>query len=200
MKLRDTNPNLIDLSLEEFFKVVRWSTIFSLFPQIAEYYNSRLSMVYILNYYGMDYVTSGVDHMQVNCILIEHGSQDINKSARYYSYDRNTGEAKEGVWCFKCQKYLTPFWYLYKIEKEYKDVQIFDFFLWIKKVFRVDFPKDIVLDFDPDSFYTFEDVEGRQNVLSKFSYARSLRDLKGKDSKLYLESIVNLYQTMKIGS
>lgn len=199
MKLRDTNPNLSKVSLEEFFNVVRWGTIYSLFPQISEFYNNQLSMVLILNYYGLDYVVEGVDHMQVNCLLLEHGSQDFNKSARYYSYDRNTGEPKEGVWCFKCQKYLTPFWYLYKMEKEYKNVPIVEFFLWIKKVFRVDFPRDLILDFDPDSFYDFGESGEKQNIIAKFSYARSLRELKDKDPKLYLNNIVNLYKTMKIG-
>jgi hypothetical protein len=137
--------------------------------------------------------------MQVNCLLFEHGSNDFNKSARYYSYDRNTGEDKEGVFCFKCQKYLTPFWYLYKMEKDYRSVQIKDFFLFIKKIFRVDFPRHLILDFDPEAFYTFEDTEGRQGILSKFSYAKSLRGLRDSDSKMYLRSIVNLYQTMNIG-
>lgn len=199
MKLRNINPELADASLEEFFKKIQWGTVFSLLPQISEFYDNQLSMINVLKYYGLDYVVEGVDHMQVNCLLAEHGSNDFNKSARYYSYDRHTSDAKEGVFCFKCQKYLTPFWYLYKMERDYKSVQIKDFFLWIRRIFRVDFPRHLILDFDPDSFYTFEDVEEKQSILSKFSYAKSLRQLKDSDPKLYLRNIVSLYQTMNIG-
>lgn len=199
MKLRGINPKLSDVPLDQFFALVQWGTIFSLLPQIAEYYNNKLKMIYILRYYGLDYVYEGVDHMQVNCLWVEHGSSDINKSAKYYSYDRYTDNEQEGVYCFKCQKYLTPFWYLYKMEKDYKNVTIFDIFLWIKKIFRVDFPRDLVLDFDPDTFYNFGSSEDQQSLMAKFSYAKSLRKLKKSDSKIYLNNIVNLYQTMKIG-
>lgn len=199
MKLRDINPNLSDVSLHKFFELVQWGTIFNLLPQIAEYYDNKLNMIYILRYYGLDYVYEGVDHMQVNCLLVEHGSKDINKSARYYSYDRHSGNDKEGVFCFKCQKYLTPFWYLYKMEKDYKNLNIFEFFIWVKKIFRVDFPKDLILDFDPDSFYIFGSPEDAQNIRSKFSYAKSLRKLKEVEPKIYLNKIVDYYQTMKIG-
>lgn len=198
MKIRDLHPDLGRVSLDRFFEVVKWGTIYNLFPQIAEFYNSRLSMVRILNYYGMDYVTEGVDHMQVNCLLLEHGSDDFNKSARYFSYDRNTGDAKEGVYCYKCQKYLTPFWYLYAIEKERKKITLLEFFQFVKRIFRVDFPRNLVLDFDPDSYYTFDDVGERQNVLSLFSYAKSLRELK-RDPEIYLKSIIEFYRSMKIG-
>lgn len=187
------------MSLKDFFKAVQWGTIFNLFSQIAEYYDNALSMISILRYYGLDYVGEGEDHIQVNCLLVEHGSRDVNKSARYYSYDRNTGEPKEGVYCFKCQKYLTPFWYIHKLEKEYREISIIDFFLWIKVVFRVDFPRDLVLDFDPNTFYTFGDTESAQNRMAKFSYAKSLRSLKKNNPILYLENIVQLYQTMKVG-
>jgi len=200
MRLRDINPELSNLDLEEFFKAIQWGTVFSLLPQIAEYYNSKISMVYVLNYYGLDYVTSGIDHMQVHCLLLDHGTSDFNKSARFYTYDRNTGEPKEGVWCFKCQKYLTPFWYLYKMEKDFRSRGLLDFFILLRKIFRVDFPKDLILDFDPDSFYTFEGGEDRQNILSLFSYARSLRGMKQSDIKNYLSNLVNFYQTMKIGA
>lgn len=199
MKLRDLNPGLIDVPLDEFFNKIQWGTLFSLLPQISEYYDSRLSLVQILRFYGLDYVEQGVDHMQVNCLLVEHGSNDFNKSAKYYSYDRYTGEAKESVYCWKCQKKLTPFWYLFKMEKDQKGVHIMDFFKWVEKVFGVAFPRDLILDFDPSSFYTFDDIEEKQSVLSLFSYARSLRKLK-ENSMLYLTNIVNLYNTMKIGA
>lgn len=199
MKLRDLNPGLANVSLDEFFIKIQWGTLFSLLPQISEYYDSRLNMVQILHYYGLDYVEQGVDHMQVNCLWSEHGTNDFNKSAKYYSYDRHTGEAKEGVYCFKCQKYLTPFWYLFKMEKDQKGVHIMDFFKWVKRIFGVDFPRDLILDFDPNAFYTFDDIEEKQSMLSLFSYARSLRKMK-ENPMLYLTNIVNLYNTMKIGA
>jgi len=199
MKLKEINPKLKNLPTKEFLTTIQWSTIFNLLPQVAEYYNSRLSMIQVLNHYGMGLEGGDTDEIQVNCIFLEHGSEDRNKSARYYAYDRNTCEAKEGVYCFKCQKYYTTFWYLYKMEREYRNMDLINFFLWIKVQFGVDFPKDMVLDFDPDSFYTFDGPGDRQNILSLFSYAKTLREIKNNDPVLYLKSIVNLYQTMKIG-
>jgi hypothetical protein len=197
MKLRESNPNLKFLPIEEFINSVKWNIIFSLFAQIANYYDLKLSLISILNHYGLD-ISEGSEEIQIQCLFLEHGSEDRNKSARYYSYDRTTGEPKEGVYCFKCQKYYTPFWYLYKLEREYKKLNLIEFFVWINKIFKIDFPRDIILDFDPDIFYTFENLEEKHNFLELFNHAKNLRGLKNKDKEIYLRDLVNFYQTMKI--
>jgi hypothetical protein len=197
MKLKDSNPDIKYLPLKEFIDSVKWNTIFSMFSQIADYYDSRLSLISILNYYGLD-IDKGSEEIQVQCLFLEHGSEDRNKSARYYSYDRTTGEPKEGVYCFKCQKYYTSFWYLYKLEREYKKLNLLDFFLWVDKIFKVNFPKKLVLEFDPESFYSFENLEDKQNILDLFKYAKDLRRLKEENKNIYLGNLINFYQTMKI--
>jgi hypothetical protein len=142
----------------------------------------------VLRNYGVE-VVDGVDEQQVSCVFLEHGSHDRNKSARYFAYDREKANDDESVYCYKCCKRWTPFWYVYKYEKEYNGLKLTGMFPLMKKRFGVAFPRDILLDFDPEKHYTFEDTQEGEAIRLGLKRAIALREIKKRNLPIYLEKI-----------
>lgn len=193
MKLRDLNPELVKLNTEDLIQRVKYSYIFALMDQISEYYSESLALWKVLNYYGIPEPDAEIEQCQVSCLLVEHGSGDKHASARYFSFDRETGLRKEQVYCYKCSKILSSFWYIYKYEKDYHELNMKDVFIFIQKTFGVQFPKDLILEFDPEKFYTFDSEDDRITIMEKFNRADKIRDYKNTDIQVWLDSLINLY-------
>lgn len=193
MKLRDLKPELETASQGDFLRGVDFGNVFLLLPQIGQYYDTQITYARLLPYYGIHDVEVGSDVVQVNCILLEHGTADKNRSARYYAYDKNTGLPDEAIYCFKCQKALKPFWYLYKMEKDYHNRSLIEFFDFLLVTFGVSFPRDLLLDFDPETYFTFTESKNKLNILKLFDKAKEVRGIRSVDTLGYLNSLVALY-------
>ncbi len=97
--LANSSPYLAGVSLDEFFQKVDFKTyIHPLFNNIFDYYNQELELYQVLRFAGFNSLTSSSDQVQLPCILPEHGGEDVNNSARYYLFDRDTGHRIPGVY------------------------------------------------------------------------------------------------------
>lgn len=192
MKLKDLFPDLEKVSTEEFLEKIKGSTLIDMMSELVDHYNINLRLWEILNHYGVDKVDETTEAMQVPCLLYEHGSGDVKNSAKYFSYDRETGDNSESVYCYKCQKKLTAFWFIYKYEKEYNGKNFKGILLYIKKIFKVDIPRKLILEYDPESKYSFETLECENETYSKFVEASKIRDLKITDDKEYINKLIGL--------
>lgn len=195
MKIRDIHPEFINLSEEDFISQIPYPPIFNLFMDISDYYDKELPLWQVLRNYGIYDVDEYSDQIQINCLNLEHGSTDFHKSARYFSINRETGEYRPSVYCYKCNKLLTSFWYLYKYEKDHHSLNIKEIYLMIWKKFGVKFPRDLVLEFDPDTFFSFDnDFEEKKSLKDGFIYAEKVRELKDHDLNLYFQYLKSILQ------
>jgi len=151
----------------------------------------------VLNHYGIDEPDAATEQAQIPCLLVEHGSSDRHSSARYFSFDRETGTHKEQVYCYKCSKILNSFWYIYKYERDFHELNIKDVFLFITKTFGTPFPSDLILDFDPEKFFTFDSEDDRAASIEKFKLADKVRAYKDIDIQQWLDSLLTLYISLK---
>lgn len=194
MKLRDRYPDFVTLSTAELLKRLSRETLFALLPDLAEAYTHVLPMWQVLHYYGQTHVHEGDTEKQVNCLWLSHGTVDKNRSARFFSTDRNTGTARGAVYCYKCQRSLTSFWYVYRMEHDTHERSISDTMLFIEATFGVRLPRDVILDFDSDTYYSFTDTKAEQSqMLAYFSQAGKLRALKTADPESFCQSLYVLY-------
>lgn len=193
MILRDMHPKWAKFPSKELLEQVSYNHIFCLLDEFTQYYNDKLSLCMILSRLGVDEVLEGTEEQQVPCILIEHGTRDTHASARFYSFNRESGEHVAAVYCHKCGKRLTAFWYLYKYLKDYHGVKLKAYFLKLEKEYGVPFPRDLVLNFDPKIFFTFED-QGRTQAVKKFQDQERLRNSKQEDFESYAERLMLLYR------
>jgi predicted Rdx family selenoprotein len=135
------------------------------------------------------------DEEQVECSFYEHGSNDAHKSARYFSYDRQTQTKSERVYCYKCQKMTTAFWYVFKQRRDHHKESIKDVLLYIEMRFGVALPRDLILAFDPEAFYTFaEGSDQQQKVRDLFIKARQIREVR-HDLPAYIGLLQGLLMT-----
>lgn len=174
MQLKAYYPdNATTLTTKEFLSYTQGAWIGAALEPISEYYNSKLSLPTLLAEYGVE-VDPGAKEAQINCTFSEHGSHDNHKSARFYNYDRKTDTKSERVFCFKCEKVTSAFWYAYKQKKDFEQMKLKDLFIWIEARFRIPFPKHILLEFDLESHYTFGSSSSTNRTLSLFAQARNL--------------------------
>lgn len=199
MTLRQLFPELEVCDLEIFLEKISNSSIYNLFLEIAKKYEQQIPLWKVINFYRDADLSDYDDEVQVTCSLAEHGSGDKHKSARYFKYDRQTGELRPAVYCYKCNRVLTSFWYIYRKERDFRDLDLKGIFLHIWKVWGIDFPRELILDFDPESFYNFEDGTDEKIALAKiFAQAASYRMLKEVDVEEYKKVIVNFYNTVML--
>ncbi|HEC66804.1 MAG TPA: hypothetical protein ENI23_16135 [bacterium] len=178
MKLIESNPALAQLSTEKLLDSIDFGkTVVPNLTEIYNYYDEHLPLWRVLNYCGVEEVDENSDAIQVTCTLYSHGTADHHKSARYYSHDRETGAAVGAVYCFKCDKVHRAGSYLYTFLKTYQGKNIFDFFFILENQFQVPFPRQILLDFDADEYYTFEN-EKRIKSTARFGIAANLKLVK----------------------
>ena len=189
MKFRLSHPDFENFSDEEFIDKVPYDKIIHLFMKIADYYNKSIPFWRVLQSLGIYDVDQHTEESQVSCMLIEHGSADSHKSARYFSHDRDTGEYRPAIYCYKCNKLLTTFWFLYKYEKDNHGLNSKEIFKLISSKYKIPFPRELVLDFDPDTFFSFdENSEENRNMLKGFEVAAKYRQLK-VNPELYCEKL-----------
>lgn len=193
MKLRDKVPEWVGAPTNVLLDAIQ-NTMSDLIFQIADAYKLTLPMWRVLQEYGYD-VGPDDGEVQLHCRLPSHGGVDNNKSARYFPSDRDTGGAWGGVHCWKCQKRKTAFWYVHAMEKGRSDATIRDVIEFIQQRFRVPFPRDVVLDFDPDEFYSLSGPGVvRDDLSARFAQARAVREnLKDADQGAYANALVAIY-------
>lgn len=197
MKLRSYIQNSEGMSTRDFVARCGYSKAFyPCLDKVIEYYDSKLSLRTILTRYGVD-VPDQTDVMQIPCLLPSHGTRDIHNSARYYSYDRESGEAKEAIYCFKCRVKKTGFSLVLALEREYRGKTLMDVLELMEGQFGIPFPKEILLDFDPDTYFTFEEDDSKiQQVLEAFKRARVVRNILRGDVTEYLAQLEGLYRSL----
>lgn len=192
MRYGDLHPELSSLGEAEFIKSIPSNMIFTLLEEISGAYNSRLSLAFILNSYTQAGLTDQDDERQVHCIWPEHGTTDKNKSARYFKFDRNTGLKDEKVYCYKCDKAKTAFWYLFGISKAYKSHETMtDFMVDLYKVWGACFPREIVLNFDMDSYYSdFDSKSSEVSLMSVYDEVRNrIGPLLNQDVEVFFNAV-----------
>lgn len=165
---------------------------------IKDYYNLQIPLWKLLNKEGIYQVDEGVDALQIPCILNSHGSSDNHASARYYSYDRETGEYKETYYCFKCNKSYRSFDLIVQLAQDKIELPFSEVFDYIEREYRVKFPLNILLDFDPDEYYTFENKEvasKRTTILDAFEKAKDIRSRK-EMSPEYLAEVSEFFKSL----
>lgn len=194
MKLRERHPDLVTTPSAELLRKINRETIFATLPELAEAYTTTLPMWRVLHHYGQTHINEHDTEKQVNCLWLSHGSIDRNRSARYFSTDRNTAEARGAVYCYKCQRSLTSFWYVYRMEHDSHERSLIDTLLFIETTFGVKLPRDVILDFDPDTYYSFADAQNTSSqLLTYFAQAGKLRALKTVDPETFCQSLYALY-------
>lgn len=197
MKIRDMDPTAPNKSVEELFRTFGYDkTLFPNFRKVADYYVEHLPLWKVLNYYmGADELDEYTEEYQVPCLLPDHGSGDYHRSARYYMYDRETEEESPAVYCFKCSSVKNSFSLLMEKERN-EDGKLIDVFNMIEEKWGVPFPKDIILDFDPDTYFVFEDdesVQRKKKIKDALLNASEIEKLKG-NSVEYIEAIKLIYK------
>lgn len=194
MKLIEQYPDFATIPTETLLQKVSRDTLFATLPDVSELYSSALQMRNVLKYYGQDHISSGETERQVNCLWMSHGSVDKNRSARYFSTDRKTGETRGAVYCYKCQRSLTSFWYTYRMEADIRGLSLNDTILFIERTFGVKFPRGPILEFDYDKFYSFStETANQMNTLVFFEQAAKVRSLKEVDLPAFCQSLYALY-------
>lgn len=193
MSLLKMNPKLKDYSTKDLLKMVSYSTLYLIVEDISKYYTDKLPLANVMNFYGITNVDTLSEKAQVPCLLLEHGSRDNHASARYFKMDRETGAVRPSVYCYKCDKLLTSFWYVNKMEKDYRELDIKDVMLFIKKNWGVEIPKDLILNFDLDNYYSLENLEQKDARVEAFKKAIELSKVKQIDPVAYLEQLKMIY-------
>lgn len=190
MKIEVLHPELKNMPMQDLVVKVpmRYAVMFS--DVLAEYYDSKIGIVDIYRYYGVGIRTRIGHQFQVQCLLPSHGSLDEHSSARYYEADRNTGEVRPRVYCFKCGKVNTLFWMLYRIEEARgrKFGEMFDF-IW--RIFGVEFPREIFLNLDPETAYVLE-RDTQNELLRGRMHADRVRGMKILKPQEYLKELKNM--------
>lgn len=163
MKVSLMYPKARDMVWEDMINLVGFKTLISCLPQISEYYQERLHYPQVLHNFGVDIDPSDDYDQNVNCVLYSHGGEDRNASAKYYATDTQTGEPLQSTFCFKCMKSYTVFWFLYRMLKD-RGKTLEETFKHIELHYGVHFPKHILLDFDPDDYYSVDNLMGSGEV------------------------------------
>lgn len=185
-------------SIKDIKDIVGKGTMNSCMDGIRDYYNNHISLWWLLNQEGIHQVDQGVDALQIPCILKSHGSADNHASARYYSYDRETMEYKETYYCFKCGRSYRSFDLIVQLAKDKVELEFYEVFDYINKVYKVKFPYDLLLEFDPDEFYTFETSSKdtkRNTVLEGFTTAKDIRSRKAMTPE-HLKEVSDFYKSI----
>jgi len=194
VKTIDIFPDYQNMSDEELIEKIPSNTILPISNAVAEFYDSKVSMCDIYSYYGMELQESD-SQQQVQCLLPQHGSQDRHPSARFYPVDRNTGEIKHAIYCHKCMKTVSPFWLLYSRESTYSGIHMRGLYLFIKRIFKVPFPRHIFFNFDPQEYYVLTESEAYSKI-QKMQYAQTLLQLKNAKDPLYISEMKRFWQEM----
>lgn len=155
MQLRTTNPLLETSSFVDILRVTDFNYLTAILKDLSEYYDSKLKYSQILSNYGVDIVVNGSDQ-NVNCVLPEHGTKDTHASSKYYTVDRNSGERRESTYCYKCQRTMTAFWFLFHMERTNGNFSVLKLIDLLEITYKIPPPVDLLLDFDPESYYTME--------------------------------------------
>jgi hypothetical protein len=192
MKVRIMRPEMVTANEDEFLGNLNFQYVYPLFGTIAEWYGEYIPLWRVLNHYGIWDVGDDTDEEQIQCLLIDHGSEDTHASARYFLHDRETDERREAVYCYKCQRLLTSFWYIYNMEKDRHGLTSVEIFHFIWEKFGVAFPRDLYLDFDPSAHYDY-DMEQSEEKGKYFARAQEVLMLKESNPQIYLDSLIYLY-------
>lgn len=159
MFLKDQLPPTNSLSTKDFLELIPSFYLVHMGNDLANFYAKNYRMTKIMQYFDVEVETFGGDQ-QVSCSFSEHGTKDIHKSAKYYESDRNTGEMSERVYCWKCEKMSTLYWYILKQAKDHENLNMKDALVWAEQRFGYKVPRDIILNYDIDQFYSFDDSAG----------------------------------------
>lgn len=192
MKLLELHPEWLSKGPRDILTEIQSDTLFHLLDITAAYYEQALPLWRVLNYYGVDTIDANTESEHVPCRLLSHGTVDKHTSARYFTTDRNTGEHRPAFYCYKCQKMLTSFWFLYKQERDISERNLRGIYEFILDNFNIAPPIDQWLEFDPDLHFTFDENAEPDLTAARFEQALKVRMLKQVDSKLYLEGLKNL--------
>lgn len=200
MKLIDLHPEWARMAPRDILEKIQSDTLFHLLEITAEYYSEQLPLWRVLNYYGVDEVDANTESAHVPCRLLSHGSVDKHTSARYFTIDRNSGDYRPAFYCYKCQRMLTSFWFLYKQERDISERNLRQIYEFILDHFRIAPPLDLWFEFDPDTHFTFDENSEPDVVLASFERATKIAELKSVDPKLYLQSLKNILLGNSAGS
>ena len=194
MKIGEINLEYANLSDEELISKIPSHLITPLGGQIASFYDSRLDIPLIYSMYGYE-MRDKESQQQVHCLLPSHGTEDRHPSARYYPQDRNTGEVRQAVYCHKCQKTHTAFWLLYAIESSRTGMHMREFYAFLKRVFKIPFPRHVFLSFDPQEFFVFTETETR-GKRQRLVYSETLLKMKEVGDPIYLAEMNKFWKEM----
>lgn len=183
----DTHPEYQNYTEEQVIEKVPLNILIAILFDVASAYDVALKMGSIYQYYGY-YMDDSSDFQQVPCLLPSHGTGDKHPSSRFYSQDRNTGAKRHSVYCFKCQKAVTPFWLLYNREAGIRDVKIKEIFTFIYKTFRIPFPRTILYNFDAEAYYMLSESECATKR-KRFQAAEVLMKMKESKDPAYLTEL-----------
>ena len=188
MNLSELYGDLNEFSWDDFKIRIR-PYIFMCFKSLVDYYDTHLDFREVLSHYGVSVYDT--DEQQVTCKLLEHGGVDITPSARFYKYDRETGKERHSVYCHKCNKLLTPFWYVYSMERDYRQENIWGVVDNIKKYYKIPFPRYIFNTFDPEKYQSdVDDME--MDVGARFLESDNMRETKFSDVDIYFMRVSNI--------
>lgn len=178
MKLRDQFPDsAMGMPLAELLQLTPTAHLQALMQPLSKYYETRLPLWRLMREFSVE-VDPSEGEQQVECSFSEHGSNDLHKSARYYTHDRNTGEASERVYCHKCNLMKTAFWYVLKQCRDHQNMQLKDVLRHLESHYGIPFPRDLLLDFDPDLYFSMGEGDAHTRAVTHFSAARALRRLR----------------------
>lgn len=204
MLFRETNPNWVSMPTDLLLKSIPHVHLRKLMRPVAAWYELNLPMWLVLQSvgyngsggFGYPHIGPGTDEEQLSCILPTHGSTDERPSSRYYQFDKNDGTRCGHLYCWgPCQKAFTSYWYLWTYLRgnfEYGHRKVI---VTIEEQFGVPFPREIVLNADPDRLDDFQGDEDYKRIArARFVQNRIIRnDVRPREPGMALAAWAELY-------
>ena len=192
MKVRELHPDWISTTNSDLLERIPFDILLAVMDSVVTHYNGLMSLAGIINSIGRDTVSAELGEQQIHCVFIEHGSRDTNKSARYYTHNRETGAEEEAVYCYRCGRMLTTFWYFFRHLKDQQGLNLREYLQTLDGVYGLPFPRDLVLNFDPDTYYSFEASKG-DGVGRKLAHITAMREMRAEDPEAYSNFVRDLW-------
>ena len=187
MRIGDIVPHLRKCSYQEFLGAVPYEGLYENLLELSEDVASKLPLHQILNEMGANILPLSPDQ-QFRCVLPWHGTQDLHPSARYYTYNRDSGEEEESFYCFKCNEASNSFWLLYKLAKlDNEKIDLRLFLNHLNERYGVEISREIVLMYDPNDLSNL--IGGSDSIRQEFLASKALLDVFSIDKELYLNKL-----------
>lgn len=168
MRYIDIRPDFLGMGVLEVLDKVDMEVVMGCMVDMNAWYEVELPLWRVLAAYGSGGVGEGDESGVVSCRLPGHGGEDFHASAKYFRDDRESGRYRPAVYCYKCQKVLTSFWYVHTQEKARRGLNLRGVLKFIYERFGVSPPLKLWWDWD-DSVVSASSMEKEVGSVGLFT-------------------------------